>query len=312
MSWSARRSIASRTSAPKPAWPSATGSRATAWRSSQVAPLAVTWSSMARSERTAMRDATPALRVVELAQLDDRARRAVAGGVEIGKLDVVGPAVDAVDDSIGRALQLIVETAIDQAADDRDIQALASEHIARRGSLDAAFGQAAVDALDDVAALAELAQASSRRPRPSSIGPARAGARDRRPSSRRNRPTLSAFERIRLTSGIWREIDDAVSIGVAGELPVELGPALGVDLALERAADVEIAARPQLLRHQVLGAGAHALLDVVARDDEVLAVVGDAAHDDVDVGMLRCSSDRRRPNRAWCRDPSPSGRPARG
>ena len=98
------------------------------------------------------------MRVVELAQLDDRARRAVAGGVEIGKLDVVGAPVDAVDDGVGRTLQLIVEAAIDQAADDRDVQALASEHIARRGSLDAAFGQAAVDALDDVAALAELAQ----------------------------------------------------------------------------------------------------------------------------------------------------------
>ena len=49
---------------------------------------------------------------------------------------------------------------------------------------------------------------------------------------------------------------------------------------------MSFAAQPQLLRHQVLGAGAHALLDVVARDDEVLAVVGDAADDDVDVRML--------------------------
>ena len=105
-----------------------------------------------------MRDATPALRVVELAQLDDRAGRAVAGGVEVGKLDVVGAAVDAVDHGIGRTLQLIVEAAIDQPADDGHVEALAGEHIARRGALDAALCQAAVDALDDVAALAELAQ----------------------------------------------------------------------------------------------------------------------------------------------------------
>ena len=34
------------------------------------------------------------------------------------------------------------------------------------------------------------------------------------------------------------------------------------------------------------GAGAHPLLDVVAGDDEILAVVGAAAHDDVDVGIV--------------------------
>ena len=70
----------------------------------------------------------------------------------------MGAAVDAVDHGIGRALQLVVEAAIDQPADDGHVEALAGEHVARRAALDAAFGQAAVDALDDVAALAELAQ----------------------------------------------------------------------------------------------------------------------------------------------------------
>ncbi|EGY00786.1 hypothetical protein AZA_86051 [Nitrospirillum viridazoti Y2] len=51
-------------------------------------------------------------------------------------------------------------------------------------------------------------------------------------------------------------------------------------------ADVDIAAQPQLLCDQVLSAGAHPLLDVVAGDDEVLAVVRDAPHDDVDVRVL--------------------------
>ena len=67
---------------------------------------------------------------------------------------------------------------------------------------------------------------------------------------------------------------------------------------LERVANVEIGARPQFLRDEILGAGAHTFLDVVARDDEILAVIGDAAHDDVDMRMLACSSDRRRPSRA--------------
>lgn len=212
---------------------------------------------MARSERTAI--ATPALRVVELAQLDDGARRAVAGGVEIGEFDVMGPPVHAVDDGVGCALQLIVEAAIDQAADDRDIQALVSEHIAGRGPLDASLGQAAVDALDDVAAFAELAQGrlggGVHRPltRPELV---REAETLQTPQS----PDLERFEWIRLASRVRRDVDDAVLIGIPDELPVELSPALGIDLALERAADVEICARPKFLSDQILSTGAHALL----------------------------------------------------
>ncbi len=80
---------------------------------------------------------------------------------------------------------------------------------------------------------------------------------------------------------VRRKVDDAMPVGVANELPVELRSAFGLDLALERKLDVAIGARPQLLRHEILSAGAHAFLDVVARYDQVLAVVGDAAHDDV-------------------------------
>ena len=132
-SWSARRSIASRTSAPKPRL--AERHRIARDRLPIEPGRAARRHLVFDGEVGAHgeRDATPALRVVELAQLDDRARRAVAGGVEIGKLDVVGAAVDAVDHGVGRTLQLIVEAAIDQAADDRDVQALAGEHIARRG-----------------------------------------------------------------------------------------------------------------------------------------------------------------------------------
>ena len=69
-------------------------------------------------------------------------------------------------------------------------------------------------------------------------------------------------------------------------MPVELGPTLGLDLALEIATDVEIGAQPQFLRDEVLGAGAHALLDIVAGDHEVLAIIGAAAQDDVDVWVV--------------------------
>ena len=58
--------------------------------------------------------------------------------------------------------------------------------------------------------------------------------------------------------------------GVADKLAVEPCPALGLDLALEAATDVEVGARPELLRDEILRPRPHALADVVPRDDEVL------------------------------------------
>jgi hypothetical protein len=55
------------------------------------------------------RDTAPALRILEPAQLNDRAGGGVAGGVEVGKLDVVSAAIDTIDDRKGAALQFVVE-----------------------------------------------------------------------------------------------------------------------------------------------------------------------------------------------------------
>ena len=56
------------------------------------------------------------------------------------------------------------------------------------------------------------------------------------------------MELVGLAVGMRREIDDAGAGAVARELPVEVGPALGVNLAFERAADFLIRARPEFLR----------------------------------------------------------------
>ncbi|OIQ93573.1 hypothetical protein GALL_244210 [mine drainage metagenome] len=99
-----------------------------------------------------------ALRIVELPQFNDRAQRAIADGVEIGQLDVVGASIDTIDHGIGGALQFVVEAAINQPADHRVVQTLAGQYIVCRPALDAVFGQAAMDAFDDVAALTQLSQ----------------------------------------------------------------------------------------------------------------------------------------------------------
>jgi hypothetical protein len=74
--------------------------------------------------------------------------------------------------------------------------------------------------------------------------------------------------------------------GLARERPIELGPALCLDLVLEIASDLRHRSRAELLCDQRAGAVAHAVADIVAADDEVLAGVGFAAHEDMDVRVL--------------------------
>src|SRR6266536_1347469 len=70
------------------------------------------------------------------------------------------------------------------------------------------------------------------------------------------------------------------------ERTVEPGPTIRLGLGLEVAADLEVAARPELEGGEMRGAGAHAPADVVAGNDEVAAVVAFAPHDDMDVGII--------------------------
>ncbi|WP_264986166.1 hypothetical protein, partial [Novacetimonas hansenii] len=60
----------------------------------------------------------------------------------------------------------------------------------------------------------------------------------------------------------------------------------GIDLAFERTMDFDVVALPKLLRHQILGAGAQPVFDVIAGDHEVAAILGYAAHED-SVGRQR-------------------------
>ncbi len=194
-------------------------------------------------------------------------------------------AVHAIHDGIGGAFQFVVEAASDEPAHHGIVQAFAGQHIAGRATFNPAFGEAAMDALDDVAALAELAQR-----RLGLLGHGPLAGRDLVSQPERlelaKPPDLEGMEFVRLAVGVWREVDDAEAGAVSRELPVQVGPALGVDLAFEDPTDLVIGPGPKLLRDQVARTIPHALLDVIARDDEVLAVVPHAPHDQVDVRML--------------------------
>jgi hypothetical protein len=71
---------------------------------------------------------------------------------------VVGASIRAVDDRVGRALELIIKTARDQPPDDRPGQVRPFEHVVAETAFDPQLGEPPVDTLDDIAALAEHPQ----------------------------------------------------------------------------------------------------------------------------------------------------------
>ena len=83
------------------------------------------------------------------------------------------------------------------------------------------------------------------------------------------------------------KVDHAVMAGgLARESLVERRPAIGVDLALEAAENLLLAARPEFQVHELRGAGAKTSADIVAADDKIGPIVRASARQDMDVGML--------------------------
>jgi hypothetical protein len=83
------------------------------------------------------------------------------------------------------------------------------------------------------------------------------------------------------------QVDDLiVPRRLGGEYTIEPGPSVCLDLGVETAADFDIGPWSKFLGDQVSGTGAHALADVVPPDHQVAPIIGLAAHDDVDVGIL--------------------------
>ena len=73
---------------------------------------------------------------------------------------------------------------------------------------------------------------------------------------------------------------------LTGKRAIELGPAVRLDLSVEIAADLEVAARPELKGGKICGAGAQALADVIPRHHKVMAVAALPAYDDMDMGII--------------------------
>ena len=104
------------------------------------------------------RQASPSVRVVIDAGLDNGARQRIAGHLEIGELEMMGAPIDACDDRVGAPLQFVVEAPLDQFAQHRIrwLFAMQSELADIRFADAGAHGL--VHGLDDVAAGTELPQ----------------------------------------------------------------------------------------------------------------------------------------------------------
>src|SRR5690606_36535124 len=96
---------------------------------------------------------------------------------------------------------------------------------------------------------------------------------------------LEDVEFVRLLAGARREVNDTALVASAPELAVETGPALGLDLTFQCAPDIVVVTRAQFLGDEITRSVAHPFTDIVAGDDEVLAIVAHTPHDQVDMGM---------------------------
>ena len=81
-------------------------------------------------------------------------------------------------------------------------------------------------------------------------------------------------------------IDEPIALHGSGKITVEIGPSFRFDLPFQCTTDFQIGAKTQFLGNQSLGTGAHAVADIVAGDNKIVPILGNAAHDNMDMRVL--------------------------
>ncbi|KTE24089.1 hypothetical protein ATE69_13625 [Sphingopyxis sp. H071] len=84
----------------------------------------------------------------------------------------------------------------------------------------------------------------------------------------------------------WNHIDEPIASHRSGKVTIKIGPSFRFDLPFQCMTDFQIGAKTQFLGNQIQGTGAHAVADIVAGDNQIAAIFGNAAHDNMDVRML--------------------------
>jgi hypothetical protein len=221
--------------------------------------------------------------------LDNHAPADVLDAGRISELQMMDPAVHAIDDQVDPLTHFVAgQSFAKDTADNRlGDPAAVGDILADSAFLgEAVIRQRPVHGLDDVDPLAKLFQG-------------RLGLAGDNPASRlRLGGETVVFQTLRpadhkvpvlaeeVGASFSRpQIDDALIPLLGDQHLVEPGQALGVHLISKFAGDFDLTLMPQFQRDQFARPVADAMGDVVARDVENLHIIGDASDNDVGMGM---------------------------
>src|SRR6266851_5017341 len=216
--------------------------------------------------------------------LDDAADADDLDPSRIDAGNVVGAAVDAIDNEGQVLAQFVRKVLVDDAADDRHLQRATVNPEARRIAREALRLQRLVHRLDDVAALAQFAQ--GRLQFFAQLPAARRGFAGKPHSfqlAKPRQPQRAVGDAARIGRRV-PEVEATVA-GLCDQRPIDAGEAILIDLGRELALLLDRGDRTEFERHQLACPLANAVGDVIAVDDQILAQLISAVDDDMNMRM---------------------------
>ena len=208
--------------------------------------------------------------------------------------NVVGPAINAIDDEGQVFAELVGEMLVDDAADDRRRGRAVVNPEARRIAREALRLQRPVHRLDDVAALAQFAQ--GRLQFFAQLPAARRGlAGESHPLqlAQSRQPQRAVGDAARISRRV-PEVHETLA-GLGDQRPVDAGEAVLINLGRELPPLLDFGDRTEFEGDQLACPLANAMGDVIAIDDQILAQLISAVDDDMNMGMTGIKMVRRDP-----------------
>src|SRR6266849_6216456 len=226
--------------------------------------------------------------------LDDAADVRVLDSSRIDAGNVVGAAINAIDDEGQIFAEFVGEMLVDDAADDRRRGRAVVNPEARRIAREALRLQHLVHRLDDVSALAQFAQGGLQ---PFAQLPAAwrlfGGESHPLELAKSRQPQCAVGDAARIGRRV-PEVHETLA-GLGDQRPIDAGEVVLIDLGRELALLLDRGDRTEFERHQLACPLANAMGDVIAVDDQILAQLISAVDDDMNMGMAGIKMVHRHP-----------------